>query len=102
MLTIKTKVTSEVEKTIPLPYYCRENSAYNPWYFKVIDENMVIKTASTDTSAWVTRLELTESVKYDIANAIECTYYEFQIELNKAIDTIKETALSEGALKEAI
>jgi hypothetical protein len=105
MLTIKTKVTSEVEKTIPLPYYCKNNETY----YRVTEDGLYVLDYKSKYSGGVNYACLgfysgsvsSPHAEY-IANGKEITYLEFEIALNKTLDFLKETTLSEGALKEAI
>jgi hypothetical protein len=105
MLTIKTKVTSEVEKTIPLPYYFKNGGniyrVTETGIYGVINFEKWRGGTSAAILEWYAA-PLTEVHKQALNEGTEITYLEFEIALNKTLDFLKETALSEGALKEAI
>jgi hypothetical protein len=104
MLTIKTKETREVEKTIPLPYYCKSGNTY----YKVSTDEWVTRlfAPSSDTRNKLDLVSISSAgvaiYMPELSKGEEITYLEFEIALNKTLDFLKETALSEGALKEAI
>jgi hypothetical protein len=81
-MKIKSKITTEVEKEITLPYFCK-SSDYN--YTKVVSNDLVIKvnTYPFSTSIDIASLEITS-----IGNDKSCSEDEFNAAFGKAFNSI--------------
>jgi hypothetical protein len=89
MLVLETTIRKEekVTKTLPIPYYCFNEDKRT--YYQVLDNDNVI-SVTNGLSTWINKTALWLN-KSEIAEAKEITYHEFEIELNKAIDSIKSS-----------